>query len=147
MSSTPGTGLTHIRLLAGYATAGRPVYEVLPARTRADGAVELAGSPGLVLGCAAGDRLTVGDDGTFEVVSVGPNRCLQAGRRQGGFAPEDVAALAGAMRELDGLVEAPADGRFVVVTVARSAGGAAVERVMDGWAARVDGAEWWIGNE
>lgn len=49
--------------------------------------------------------------------------------------------------------EAPVDGRFVVVTVtvtvtvARSAGGAVVERVMDHWAAAIGGTEWWAGNE
>ena len=58
----------HIRLLAGHATDGHPVFEVLPALSRDSSLFELVGSPGLVLGCAAGDTLRVGEDGRFEVV-------------------------------------------------------------------------------
>ena len=58
----------HIRLLASHATDGHPVFEVLPALSRDSSLFELVGSPGLVLGCAAGDTLRVGEDGRFEVV-------------------------------------------------------------------------------
>ncbi|MBO1417096.1 DUF4265 domain-containing protein [Streptomyces sp. FH025] len=138
---------THIRLLAGYVDEERPVHEVLPARVVEDGLVVLAGSPGLVLGCAAGDRLRVAADGGFEVVEPGGNLCLQAARPDGrGLAPAEVGELSTGMAELGGLVEAPADGRFVVVTVARSAGWPAVERVMDAWVDGIGGVEWWVGN-
>jgi hypothetical protein len=58
----------HVRLLAGRAATGRPVFEILPARQRDGGLVELVGSPGLVLGCAAGDVLRVDTGGEFEVL-------------------------------------------------------------------------------
>ncbi|SEP03920.1 DUF4265 domain-containing protein [Actinacidiphila rubida] len=136
---------THIRLLAGHAAAGQPVFEVLPARLVQSDLFELMGSPGMVLGCAAGDVLRIADDGQFEVVEQGANWCIQAA----GLAhvsPESFAALRDAVGELAGMAEAPADLRFVVVTVGRAAGLPAIERVMDTWAAGNNGAEWWFGN-
>ncbi|MGX4734607.1 DUF4265 domain-containing protein [Kitasatospora griseola] len=135
---------THLRLLAGH-SKGEPVFEVLPALFLEPGLFELAGSPGLTLGCAAGDVLRVGDDGRFTVVEPGGNLCVQAARR-GCFAPESLAGLRDAIGELGGIAEAPSDLRFVVVTVALTAGFPAVEHVMDRWAAGIDGAEWWFGN-
>ncbi|MEV0190630.1 DUF4265 domain-containing protein [Kitasatospora purpeofusca] len=140
----PPTG-THIRLLAGHAGSGQPVFEVLPARPVRSNLFELAGSPGLVLGCAAGDVLRVADDGRFEVVGQGDNWCVQVARR-GCLSPESFAALAEAVADLPGLAEAPPDLRFAVVTVGRAVGLPTIERVMDNWAAGVDGVEWWFGN-
>ncbi|MEU1448935.1 hypothetical protein ACFWBS_25935 [Streptomyces mirabilis] len=58
MMDEPNVGAdTHIRLLAGHNSIGRPVFEVLPARVLGEHSFELSGSPGLVLGCAAGDVL------------------------------------------------------------------------------------------
>ncbi|MFJ4091246.1 DUF4265 domain-containing protein [Kitasatospora sp. NPDC089913] len=136
---------THIRLLAGRNSAGRPVLEVLPARVLGERSFELSGSPGLVLGCAAGDVLRIADDGTFEVTERGANVCIQA-YRGGPFSSEDLADLQAGLVPLDGLAEAPADGRFIVATVARQVGLPAVERVMNDWAAGVDNAEWWFGT-
>lgn len=135
----------HVRLLAGHKADGRPVYEVLPATPRGPGVVVLAGSPGLVLGCAAGDVLRVDDDGGFEVVEPGANLCVQAFRDER-FTPESFGALQEAVAALGGLAEAPPDLRFIVVTVERAAGLAAVARVMDSWAAGVDDTTWWYGN-
>jgi hypothetical protein len=36
--------------------------------------------------------------------------------------------------------------RFIAVTIARSAGLTAIEQSLNGWAADIDGAEWWFGN-
>ncbi len=81
MMDQPNVGAdTHIRLLAGHNSTGRPVFEVLPARVLGEHSFELSGSPGLVLGCAAGDVLQVADDGTFEVARRGANVCIQAYR-------------------------------------------------------------------
>ncbi|MGE7439851.1 DUF4265 domain-containing protein [Kitasatospora sp. NPDC001175] len=81
---------THIRLLAGHSSAGQPVFEVLPARTLGADLFELTGSPGLVLGCAAGDVLQVAGDGAFEVTERGANVCVQA-YHGGPFSPEELA--------------------------------------------------------
>lgn len=80
----------HIRLLAGHGANGQPVFEMLPALQRETDLFVLTGSPGLVLGCAAGDLLKVGDDGRFEVTDQGPNVCLQV-FREDGFTPEQFA--------------------------------------------------------
>ncbi|MFB7380045.1 hypothetical protein ACFC6U_36845 [Kitasatospora purpeofusca] len=48
--------------------------------------------------------------------------------------------------DLPGLAEAPPDLRFAVVTVGRAVGTPTIERIMDNWAAGIDGAEWWFGN-
>jgi hypothetical protein len=69
-------GHTHIRVLAGTATSGRPVFEVLPAR-RLQQEYQVDGSPGLAYGFAAGDRIRLRDDGTFDVVARGGNLCLR----------------------------------------------------------------------
>ncbi|GHH80373.1 hypothetical protein GCM10018781_60460 [Kitasatospora indigofera] len=44
------------------------------------------------------------------------------------------------------MAEAPTDLRFIVVTVGRTVGLPTIERVMDTWAAGIDGVEWWFGN-
>ncbi|WP_431676222.1 DUF4265 domain-containing protein [Kitasatospora sp. KL5] len=146
MTDEPDAGAdTHIRLLAGRNSAGRPVFEVLPARMLGEHSFELSGSPGLVLGCAAGDVLQVADDGTFEVTGRGANVCIQA-YRGGPFSPEELAGLEAGLAALNGLAEAPTDRRFIVGTVARVVGFPAIERVMNNWASGVDNAEWWFGN-
>ncbi len=146
MTDGPNVGAdTHIRLLAGHDGTGRPVFEVLPARVLGEHSFELSRSPGLVLGCAAGDVLQVADGGTFEVIKSGANVCIQA-YRGGPFSPEALAALEAGLTALNGTVEAPADRRFIVGTVAREVGFPAIERVMNDWAAGVDNTEWWFGN-
>jgi len=136
----------HIRLLAGHAATGRPVFEVLPARQRDGGLVELIGSPGLVLGCAAGDVLRVDTDGEFEVLEQGKNLCIQAARLGDHVTPESFAALQAAFAEVGGIAEAPQDLRFVVVTVARSVGLPTIAGIMNAWSADIDRIEWWVGN-
>ncbi|GAA4831672.1 hypothetical protein GCM10023235_02350 [Kitasatospora terrestris] len=121
------------------------MFEVLPALLLASGVFELAGSPGLVLGCAAGDVLRVGDDGRFELVEPGPNLCVQAAR-SGDLTAEEFTELRRAIGGLGGVAEAPGDLRFAVVTVGRAVGVPAIARVMDRWAAGVDGVDWWFGN-
>jgi hypothetical protein len=109
------------------------------------GLFELVGSPGLVLGCAAGDALRVSEEGQFEVVEQGENLCVQT-YRQGRFTPESLAELRKAVGALGGLAEAPPDLRFIVVTVSRSVGLPVIEQLMDTWSASDVGIEWWLGN-
>ncbi|WP_405435266.1 DUF4265 domain-containing protein [Streptomyces avidinii] len=121
------------------------MHEVLPARRVEPDLFELAGSPGPVLGCAAGDVLRVADDGQFEVVERGENLCIQAAVA-GRLSTESFVELSESVSDLGGLAEAPPNLRFVVVTVARAVGTPAIERVMNAWAAGGDGVEWWFGN-
>jgi len=126
----------HVALRVGVASSGKPVFETLPARAVGSGSYELTGSPGLVEGCAAGDLLEIDADGLFQVVRRGPNLCIQAFGRPP-FDAESLESLNSAFVPLGGLVEAPADRRFIVVTVPAAAGFPAVEAVMERWAAGV----------
>ncbi|MFI6100884.1 DUF4265 domain-containing protein [Lentzea sp. NPDC051213] len=67
---------SHVRLFAGTASSGEPVYEVVPAMRTSQTEYEILGSPGLATGCAAGDRVRVFADGRFEVVTRGGNVCV-----------------------------------------------------------------------
>lgn len=136
----------HVALQAGIASSGRPVFETLPARAVGPGSYELLGSPGMVEGCAAGDLLKINADGLFQVERRGPNLCIQA-FGEPPFAAESLESLIGAFLSLGGLVEAPADRRFIVVTVPAAAGFPAVEAVMETWAAGVSVlVEWGFSN-
>ncbi|WP_159041687.1 DUF4265 domain-containing protein [Streptomyces aureus] len=136
----------HVALRAGFAGSGAPVFETLPARSVGLGGYELMGSPGMVEGCAAGDVLKIDSDGLFQIERRGPNLCIQAFGRPP-FAAESVDSLSRAFAPLAGLVEAPADRRFLVVTVPVDAGFPAVEAVMETWAPSVSGLlEWGFGN-
>jgi hypothetical protein len=135
---------THIRVLAGTASSGRPVYEVLPAALTEDNDYEILGSLALAYGFAAGDRLRVADDSTYEVLRRGGNLCI---RSYPATAPSeaDVAALMTEFEPLSGLVEMPPDRRFVVITVPMTAGFPAVEAAVDGWAT-ARAWDWEYGN-
>ncbi|SMF64411.1 DUF4265 domain-containing protein [Streptomyces sp. Amel2xC10] len=144
--SSAHSGHGHVVLRIGSAASGEPVYETLPARAVGPGTYELTGSPGLVEGCAAGDVLKVDADGTFRMERRGPNLCVQA-FGDPPFTAASLDSLTTAFAPLNGLVEAPADRRFIVVTVPTAAGVPAVETVMEAWASAVPGRlEWDIGN-
>lgn len=134
---------THIRVLADTDSSGSPVYEVLPAR-RSGQDHEIQGSPAFAYGFAAGDRLRLNDDGTFEVTARGGNLCL---RLYPATPPPDdaTAGLEAAFGTLGGIVEMPADRRFIVVTVPVGAGFPAVEGAIGDWAA-AHGCAWEYGN-
>ncbi len=119
------------------------MFEVLPAR-RLDEEYQVDGSPGLAYGFAAGDRIRLRSDGTFDVVARGGNLCLHLYPEA---RPSDVSvdALIAAVDELRGLVEMPSDRRFVVITVPISAGFPAVESTVSSWAAQ-QGCIWEFGN-
>lgn len=135
---------THVRVVAGIASNGKPVYEVLPSRRLEHDDYEICGSPGLAYGFAAGDHVRVMDDGTFEVLARGGNLCL---RLYPTVRPSDssVAALRSAVEHFDGLVEMPADRRFIVITVPVAAGLHAAGKAADGWAVE-HGCPWEYGN-
>ncbi|MFD3451562.1 DUF4265 domain-containing protein [Streptomyces sp. NPDC058691] len=139
-------GHCHVSLQAGRTSAGKPVFETLPARAVGPGLFELVGSPGLVEGCAAGDLLKIDAEGLFHVERRGPNLCIQAFGKPA-FDAGSLEALTEGFASLNGLVEAPADRRFIVVTVPVSAGFPAVEAVMGTWAAAVSGQlDWGFSN-
>ena len=135
----------HVSLLAGTGRSGEPVFEVLPARMLAANLYELSGSPGLTLGCAAGDVIRLDSQGCFVMERRGPNLCIQT-YKGAPFSAGEFVALSEAFDSIGGLVEAPADRRFIVVTIPVAVGLATVEVAVSAWAEQVKGAEWWFGN-
>lgn len=136
--STPHNG--HVRLFAGTASSGRPVYEVVPATLVEADVYEILGSPALATGCAAGDRIRILEDGHFEILTRGGNLCLVI-YPQSPLDDGAVAALRAGFDGLEGVVESPADRQFIVVTVPISAGFPAVEAAVMEWTLS-NGAEW-----
>ncbi|MEU6586828.1 DUF4265 domain-containing protein [Nocardia sp. NPDC046763] len=138
-------GHKHVRVLAGSGPGGEPVYEVLPAKPLERNDYEILGSPGLAYDFAAGDRLRVSDDGSFEVLRRGGNLCVRA--YPTGTPPSDaeIGALTVGFERLGGVVEIPPDRRFIVVTVPVSVGFPAIADLIGGWSAENDCA-WGYGN-
>jgi hypothetical protein len=81
---------------------GRLVREVVPVQSLGGNLVEVAGSPDLVMGCAAGDVLLLAPDGQFTIERRGPNECIQA-YASPAFEHDAIAALAEAFRSSGGL--------------------------------------------
>ncbi|MEV6102359.1 DUF4265 domain-containing protein [Nocardia sp. NPDC051981] len=138
-------GHTHVRVIAGIGAADEPVYEVLPAKLLEHNDYEILGSPGLTYDFAAGDHLRVFDDGGFEVLRRGGNLCVRAYPRGGPPSDSEISTLTAGFDRLGGVVEMPPDRRFIVITVPVTAGFAAIEDVIDGWATEHDCA-WGYGN-
>ena len=134
----------HVRLLAGVGSRGHPVYELVPAVAVEPGVYEVLGTPALAFGCAAGDRVRVAEDGTFDIVARGGNIAVVIFPREP-VGDGDLAELSAGLDELGGLAEAPDDGCLVVVTVPVSATFSAIESTVEGWARRFD-AEWSFAN-
>ncbi|WP_329086147.1 DUF4265 domain-containing protein [Actinomadura citrea] len=134
----------HAKVWAGTKSNGEPVYELIPAERLLEGRYKLVGTPALVLGCAAGDTVLLDDSMRVQVLQRGGNVAVQAAP-VADFDISDVDRLREAMIPLRGLVEAPADLRFVVVTVPAAAGFPRIESIMDEWATTAN-AQWWYGN-
>jgi hypothetical protein len=138
----PVPGHDHVLLLAD--SSDRPFYETVPATMVAQGVYDILGSPALTYGCAAGDRVRVAADGTFHVLRRGGNLCLRVFLRT---APtdDDVDALSATFSPIGGLVEMPADRKFIVITVSVSAGFVPIEQAVRRWTADRD-CQWEYGN-
>jgi hypothetical protein len=137
----------HVTLLAELTSTGEPLYETLPATALGDERFELRGSPGLVLGCAAGDVIRRAEDGRCTVERQGPNYCIQMFRGDA-FSEESLRRLSEseAVRHAGGLLEAPPTRGFAVLTVPRRADIPAVESALDTWAESDQEIHWWYGN-
>ncbi|GKT26893.1 DUF4265 domain-containing protein [Acidovorax sp. SUPP3334] len=65
-----------IKILAGHNKNG-PVHEELPAKQLDDGAYRLLASPGLVLGLAKNDLISLNQEGEARLLRHGGNFCIQ----------------------------------------------------------------------
>jgi hypothetical protein len=134
----------HVTLFAGRSSDGQAVYEPVPATAVAPGVYDVLASPAMAYGCAAGDRIQVSEDGTFEVLNRGGNLCLIV-LPATPPAAADIAALSTEFQGLGGIVESPPSRRFIVVTVPATAGFPVVEATVTSWTTDY-GGEWEYGN-
>ena len=124
---------------------GSPARELIPARRLRGRDYLVVGTPALANGCAAGDRIRVEESGDFIVVERGGKVAVQI--YAGASIPAtDLIDLRVAFGELNGVVEWPAERRFVVVTVPVDVGFAAIERLVDNWTRRLADVGWNYGN-
>ncbi|MFF3598067.1 DUF4265 domain-containing protein [Kitasatospora indigofera] len=136
----------HVTLLADLTAAGKPVFEVLPAIPMGADLFKLTGSPGLALGCAAGDVIRRASDGHFSIERQGPNLCIQT-YRGGPFSEISLGRLSDIAIDAGGVIEVPPDRRFAVVTVPRATVNKELEELLDSWAESEGGVHWWFGNQ
>ncbi|MEV4624398.1 DUF4265 domain-containing protein [Asanoa sp. NPDC049573] len=136
----------HVRLWAGDTAAGKPVFEMVPAESLGGSRYRLLGTPGLALGCAADDVISVTADGRLSVEVRGGNVAAVAYLRPEARSPAALDALRRSMAPLDALVEAPADLRFLVVTVPVTALFTAIEQALTTWSDRTPGSSWYFAN-
>lgn len=124
---------------------GRPVREVVPVQRLGDYSIKVAGSPGLVMGCAAGDVLRLEADGQFTVEQRGPYECVQA-YADPPFSQEAIDSLAEAFQGSGGFVEAPAHRTFLVLTVPTAVGRAIIAERLSAWGSQLGPMEWQFGT-
>lgn len=130
---------------AAATSAGSLARESVPAEQVADDEWLILGTPGLVNGCAAGDRVRVSVDDTFEVVDRGGN--VAAHIYSSYPLPEDgLTDLRESFERLGGVVEWPATRRFAVVTVPVSVGFRSIEEPIERFVDLGAEVEWNFGN-
>jgi hypothetical protein len=135
----------HVSIVAGKATDGSSVTEAVPARSLGGGSYEVLATPGLAIGCAAGDRIQVDSDGSFSVSVRGGNVALHVYSATV-ISASDLARLREIFAPLKGHVEAPVAARFAVVTVPAAAGFPAIEQAIGNWIATQADVDWYFGN-
>ena len=135
----------HVGLVERTEGPGADARELVPAERVSDREWRIVATPGLVNGCAAGDRVCVDDDGTFEVIHRGGNLAAHI-YSSVALAEAELVGLRQAFAALGGTVEWPQHQRFAVVTVPVVATFAAVEALLDPFVAVADDAGWNFGN-
>lgn len=136
----------HVRLHEdGTEGTGPDADELVPARPLGGELYKVLATPGIVLGCAAGDTVRVDADGRFAVVGRGGNVAVHIYAKPA-LEQRDVDDLRRRFEAIRGLVEAPAHLRFAVVTVPVSAGFPAIEAALHAWMSTRTGTEWFFGN-
>ncbi|MER6943830.1 DUF4265 domain-containing protein [Nonomuraea sp. NPDC000554] len=136
----------HVSLFVDLSPSGEPVFEVLPAARLDDDRYELLGSPGLALGCAAGDIIRRSPDGRFVVELKGGKYCVQTAA-MGPLPDAGLQALSNLAQRFNGIAEWPLDGRFAVLTLPESTSLPEMESALDAWAKTIPDAQWWFGNQ
>ncbi|MDP3157922.1 MAG: DUF4265 domain-containing protein [Archangium sp.] len=131
-----------VLLFAGSRKNGSPVQEEVVLERLGGDRFRVVQSPGLVLGIAAGDVITVDGDRPTVVVRGG-NLCVQI------FSIADIARIEPVaterLRGLGGYLDGSAE-KELVFTLPLTAGWQNIERVLNEVVAQFPGAEWLYGN-
>lgn len=135
----------HLDMRAGTATSGEPVFETVPVLPLTNDRYRIVGTPALVEGCAADDVIEVDAGGQFRVVERGGNVAIHVYSPNRTVSADQVDELRRAFIDSGGLVEAPSDRRFLVVTISVAVGFPRIESIMNGWSAATRNA-WSYGN-
>jgi hypothetical protein len=136
----------HVQLAESVAMdSGSVARELVPAEQVADDEWVVSGTPGILNGCAAGDRIRVHGDGTFEILVRGGNIAAHMYALDP-FPEASLLCLRQDFEPLGGMVEWPATRKFAVVTVPVTVGFPAIEGLVQSFTAQHDGAEWNFGN-
>ena len=139
-------GHGHVKLVEPALTAGgAAARELVPAEQVSSDEWLIAGTPGLVNGCAAGDRVRVHIDGTFEILDRGRNVAAHI-YSPGALPDAGLLDLRSIFVCLGGTVEWPATKRFAVITVPVAVGFPAIEEPIEGFVIKYNGTEWNFGN-
>ncbi|GIF50341.1 uncharacterized protein DUF4265 [Asanoa ferruginea] len=136
----------HVRLWAGDTSAGEPVFEMVPAEHLGGARYRLLGTPGLALGCAARDVVSVAPDGRLEVDERGGNVAAVAYLQPEARSSAALDTLRTSMEPLGALVESPPDLHFLVVTVPVTATFNAIEGALTTWSESTPGSSWYFAN-
>lgn len=139
----------HVRLFVAAGPSGRPVFEDVPAQQQSPGVWTLRATPGLATGAAAGDKVKVGADGTFEVLSRAGNVALHVSAPAGEQAALD--RLTQQLERIGGWLDGRSwtrDGgsSFSVFTVPVQAGFPSIEGALGEFVAAVPKGEWYYVN-
>ncbi|GGS48917.1 DUF4265 domain-containing protein [Actinokineospora fastidiosa] len=140
--------MSTVRLLVQTGPSGRPVHEDVPAVAEGSG-WRLTASPGLAMGAAAGDLLTVAPDHSFTVVERGGNIAVHVSAPA--EAAADLSSLRAAVERMGGRCDGVGWTRdrtasLTVFTIPLSAGWSAIESAMNAYQARVPTGEWYYVN-
>lgn len=135
-----------IKIHAGVASSGRPVHEELPA-SRVPGpgrCYQLEVSPALAQGVAAGDVISLDDDGSFEVVERSGNLCVQV-YSEGPFDGRTVAEFVERVVAIGGRHDGQ-DARVIVFSIPVTIGFVLIQETLDELVSGVVGVSWYYGN-
>jgi len=129
-----------VRAVAGHKTSGEPVYEELLVDVQGNGLLQMVVTPGLVLGVAAGDVISVSDTGVVTVLERGRNLAVHM------YAEHHLAeGLTTGVDALGGRVDSRAP-RLTVFTVPVDAGFPRIENLLNAFVEAHPEAEWYYGN-
>jgi hypothetical protein len=135
----------HVELLAGIRSDGTPAFEIVPAEPLGDDRWRLLASTAILEGVAAGDVIRRDAGGGYDIVERGGNIAVQV------WYPD---------HELHGVVDLELTPRVEALggwfdargphatgyTFPLSTGFEAIERLLESWTGRTDGALWAYAN-